>query len=109
MLLTRMLFSYCRRMYVECVQSFFEAHEADAMVLKHDKQLTKQPQRMRHLRHLPDYLKPGGGGVVAGRGSIAQRSIKRKLRPQDDPLKVRSACFPTQFVSVPCQGIKVLA
>lgn len=69
------------------VQSFFETHEADAYVLKHDKQLSKQPQRSRHLRHLPDYLKQGVA-AAAPRGS-ARRGLKRKLKPQDDPLKAR--------------------
>ena len=59
-------------------------------MLKHDKQLSKQPQRSRHLRHLPDYLRQGV--ATAGAKGSARRGIKRKLKPQDDPLKVCMLC-----------------
>lgn len=74
-----------------CVQEFFETHESDAYVLKHDKQLAKDPQQQRHLRHLPEYIKKSAG-VQAGsrKKGNAVRGIKRKLRPDDDPLRVRN-------------------
>lgn len=74
-----------------CVQEFFETHESDAYVLKHDKQLAKDPQQQRHLRHLPEYIKESAG-VQAGsrKKGNAVRGIKRKLRPDDDPLRVRN-------------------
>jgi hypothetical protein len=70
------------------VQAFFETHEADAYVLKHDKQLTKQAHHTRHLRHLPDYLKQGTLGTASSAGVHPKRALKKRLRPEDDPLKV---------------------
>eukprot|EP00892_Ulva_mutabilis_P003159 jgi/Ulvmu1/12844/UM098_0029.1 len=72
------------------LQEFFESHQADAVALQNDKQLTKHSHTLKHLRHLPDYLKKaaGVGGHVSDR-SRHRRTIKRKLRPEDDPLKKR--------------------
>lgn len=59
------------------------------MALKHDKQLTKHSHNVKHLRYMPDYLKSsaGVGAKTADKGGH-KRSVKRKLRPDDDPLKV---------------------
>lgn len=67
------------------LQEYFETHEADAYVLKHDKQLAKDPQRSRHLRQLPDYLKEAAG-LKQGK-TAARRGVKRKVRPEDDPIR----------------------
>ena len=76
------------------MQAFFETHEADAAVLRHDKALSKTAHRSRHLRHLPDYLRTGSDGGAGGRRAAGggARGSKRKLRPGDDPLKVLSLC-----------------
>ena len=67
-------------------------HEADAYVLQHDKALAKEPQRQRHLRQMPDYLKEATGlkKGTTRHSSIRAPTLKRKLRAEDDPLKVIS-------------------
>ena len=84
------------------LQDFFSTHEADAAVLKHDKALAAQPQRSRHLRHVPAYLRGGaaadgvrdghGGGGGHRRGGGAWKRHKHGARA--DPLKARPcACL----------------
>lgn len=79
---------YLHHLYT-CLQEFFEAHKADAAALKHDKQLTKEARRVKHLRHMPDYLRSSLGASTSVAAHGGQRSVKRRLRPDDDPLKVR--------------------
>ena len=72
------------------VQDFFETHESDASALKNDKQLTKHIHKVKHLRQMPDYLKSAAGVARGGAQRRLQhsRGVKRKLRPEDDPLRV---------------------
>jgi hypothetical protein len=72
-----------------CVQSFFETHEADAAVLRHDRQLAAAPQRSRALHQLPSYLRASVSGGAAAPGGGGASGRKRRLRAHEDPLKVR--------------------
>ena len=85
------------------LQAFFEAHEADAAALQHDRALSANPQHSRHLRHLPEYIKDkiGGDKASTGRRGNAARGLKRKLRPSDDPLNVRP-CIVLPGIASPC-------
>lgn len=71
------------------LQEFFETHESDARALKNDKQLTKHIHKVKHLRQMPDYLKVAAGVAKGSSQRRVQhaRGVKRKLKPEDDPLK----------------------
>jgi hypothetical protein len=91
------------------VQEFFDTHEADAHALKHDKQLTKHAHKVKHLRQMPDYLKASAGVATAALRRRLQtgRGVKRKLRVEDDPIKV-SQQLPT-CTSLPSTLTKLLS
>lgn len=72
-------------------QAHFSTHEADAHALRHDRTLAAAPQRTRHVKVLPDYIRRAAGvgaEAAAARGGSA-RPLKRKPRREDDPLRVR--------------------
>lgn len=78
-------------MWLWDMQEFFETHETDARALKNDKQLTKHIHKVKHLRQMPDYLKVAAGVAKGGSQRRVQHAcgVKRKLKPEDDPLKVQ--------------------
>lgn len=72
----------------KALKEYFGDHQAEQMLLRHDKPLHKGVQAV-HLKHIPGYMKGGGvGDASQGRPHMNKEDRKkRKTRRSQDPLK----------------------